>query len=46
MDSSSRSEGVGLMTDSLVQRRLPASLAATLLDRARCRVLPNLPEAE
>lgn len=39
-------DGVGPNTESLVQRRLPASLAATLRDSARCLVLPNLPESE
>ena len=39
-------EELGPKTESLVQSRLPASLAETLRDRARWRVLPNLPESE
>ena len=38
--------GVGLITASRVQKRLPVSLAAIVRERARCLLSPNLLEFE
>ena len=45
-ESKTRSDELGPSTESLVQSRLPASLAATLRDNARWRLPPDLPESE